>query len=305
MDALASLEHAYRYARRHYPDLEIELVLIDNMSVDPKTLEIYDDLARQPFSFHVLMTQCTVAGPAAARNVGISKASGDWIGFLDADDLLDEQGLSELLGATFGSEAVDWVIGNAALFYPDATSRMPVNPLAKYQNGKYTRIDCQRLLYHFAGFPKYYLGQMIFRARPLKQSEGFCEKHRVASDWYFLLVLAREYSAIYCPVTVIHVRRGQISHTQNPTNVGYVTFRPTIHAISERRFAAIRRVLRWTLLSQTRNARDILWTNGHSFKAALYGLFAGCLAPEKPKLILEALYCLLRRPNVKSNRSVR
>ena len=46
------------------------------------------------------------AGQAAARNLGVSKASGDWIAFFDQDDLWDPEKLEEQLAAATDDDDV-------------------------------------------------------------------------------------------------------------------------------------------------------------------------------------------------------
>lgn len=53
----------------------------------------------------------SVAGPGAARNFGLDKATGEWILFLDADDFLEPDHLENLLLAAEKSGPVDIVAG--------------------------------------------------------------------------------------------------------------------------------------------------------------------------------------------------
>src|SRR5215471_16563158 len=63
---------------------ELEVILVDNGSSDA-SLEI----AQRHESPRVALLACPRAGASAARNVGVDKARGDFIQFLDADDVLD------------------------------------------------------------------------------------------------------------------------------------------------------------------------------------------------------------------------
>jgi glycosyltransferase involved in cell wall biosynthesis len=68
---------------------QLEIVLIDDGSTDG-TAEIAEtSLKESPFPYQILRQ--LNAGAAAARNRGWRAANGDWIQFLDADDLLDSQ----------------------------------------------------------------------------------------------------------------------------------------------------------------------------------------------------------------------
>jgi glycosyltransferase involved in cell wall biosynthesis len=64
---------------QNWPDLEV--VVVDDGSKDTSV-----QIIRERFP-HVLLVQQANQGVAAARNTGIKASSGDWIAFLDADDL--------------------------------------------------------------------------------------------------------------------------------------------------------------------------------------------------------------------------
>lgn len=55
-----------------------EVIVIDNLSSVP--LEIH-----KQYPFPVLLANCKKVGPAAARNVGVSHSTGQWLLFLDSD----------------------------------------------------------------------------------------------------------------------------------------------------------------------------------------------------------------------------
>ncbi|MCA1658691.1 MAG: glycosyltransferase, partial [Verrucomicrobiaceae bacterium] len=71
-----------------------ELILIDDDSNDPETLKLLPQLAARD-SRIVLAHDDKRGGISAASNRGLEIAEGDWIGFLDHDDLLEPDALFE------------------------------------------------------------------------------------------------------------------------------------------------------------------------------------------------------------------
>ncbi|WP_027368384.1 glycosyltransferase family A protein [Desulfocurvibacter africanus] len=70
-----------------------ELIIVDDHSTDTKTLLTLEDLRTQGIT--VLSTPNGKYGPAAARNIGIIHATGDYILPLDADDIIDPSYLAK------------------------------------------------------------------------------------------------------------------------------------------------------------------------------------------------------------------
>ena len=73
---------------------EFELILVDDGSTDESTLVA--QRASEMSSFISLHRLETNRGVSAARNLGISKAKGRWITFLDSDDALPDNALKKL-----------------------------------------------------------------------------------------------------------------------------------------------------------------------------------------------------------------
>lgn len=79
-------------------ELSIEIVFVDDGSTDNSysiVVEKVGDLEKKGFS--VVVVRQDNKGPAAARNQGIRKSTGDWISFLDVDDVWYENRFEVLL----------------------------------------------------------------------------------------------------------------------------------------------------------------------------------------------------------------
>lgn len=103
---------------------DIEVILIDDCSTDASI-----DIARQIADIYMgkkivrLLSHVRNGGLAAARNTGIKAASGDFIFFIDSDDLLERNDVFERMLSTQAKYDADIVIGNSKMF-DDVTGRV-------------------------------------------------------------------------------------------------------------------------------------------------------------------------------------
>ena len=100
-EAVASIQ------AQHYPTLEI--IVVDDGSTD----DIQDVLHRLPAPIRYFRQE--PSGPSAARNRGIREAKGEFIAFLDVDDLWPPDNLSLMVDAISGSPGWDVVHGFAQI----------------------------------------------------------------------------------------------------------------------------------------------------------------------------------------------
>lgn len=76
-------------------DKDIEVLVIDDCSTDDSKEVIASYIKKSNIDIKLLSTGVN-SGPAVARNIGISKASGDYICFIDSDDCISEEYTNEL-----------------------------------------------------------------------------------------------------------------------------------------------------------------------------------------------------------------
>lgn len=83
-----------------------ELIIVENGSTDdgPKVVRKFSDS-------RIRLVVSTKLGPGAARNYGLSLAAGDWVLFLDADDLLSSDLLKTRLKASLDASRPDIIVG--------------------------------------------------------------------------------------------------------------------------------------------------------------------------------------------------
>ena len=77
---------------------DLEVIVVDDCSTDD-TVKLVREISRTDSRLTLIELKKNFGGPAGPRNIGVSKAVGDWICFLDADDLWHTSKLSLQLAA--------------------------------------------------------------------------------------------------------------------------------------------------------------------------------------------------------------
>lgn len=98
-----------------------ECIIIDDGSTD-NTKSVVDDWIKKDKRITYFSQQN--AGPTSARNNGISKAKGEYILFLDADDLLQPNKLKSHIEIFESQKSVDIAYGDARYFYGDDNTQL-------------------------------------------------------------------------------------------------------------------------------------------------------------------------------------
>ncbi|WP_329106722.1 glycosyltransferase [Micromonospora sp. NBC_01699] len=137
-------------AGQTYPDLDV--VLVDDGSTDDSG-EIAERYARTDDRFRLIRQPNR--GLGAARNTGIEAAAGDYLSFVDSDDLLPPYALEVLVGA-LRQTGSDFASGNVALLTARGLRQSPLHrgthratalrtSLKARRNLVYDRLACNKV----------------------------------------------------------------------------------------------------------------------------------------------------------------
>jgi O-antigen biosynthesis protein len=177
-----------------------ELILIDDHSTDPETLRCLTELAASD-SRIILAKDEKRRGISAASNRGLALAKGDWVGFLDHDDLLEPDALFQ---------NVKWLQKHpeADLIYSDEdklTEQGFDSPIFKPDWSPDYFLSCNYVC-HFT----------LIRRELIKQVGGFRSKFDGAQDYDLFLRVTEQTNRIdHIPRVLYHWRRTLTSTADN------------------------------------------------------------------------------------------
>jgi glycosyltransferase involved in cell wall biosynthesis len=169
-----------------------EIVVIDDASTD----DTRSVLARmQDRRIHVI--DGAGRGVSSARNIGLTVATGEFISFLDHDDMWSPGRHAALLQALLADTKTDCAIGRIRLRLEHDAIMLP--NLADLE-GQIT--------------PKLVVGTALFRRRIIDRVGGFDEEMRFCEDIdYFVRLMEQNYRFVLCDVDALIYRR----HSTNAT----------------------------------------------------------------------------------------
>jgi len=169
-------------AQRHRP---LEILVVDDGSTD-STAQIVRGYAPE-----VGLIEQDQGGHPAARNTGIRAASGEFLAFLDHDDLWSPDKLERQMACFERDAALDLVFGHILNFF---SPEMPPE-------------ERKRLAVPLRPLPGLLQGAMLARRRSFDRVGLFSEERPVGDflDWYGRAMLARMNIAML-PETVVYRR---------------------------------------------------------------------------------------------------
>jgi glycosyltransferase involved in cell wall biosynthesis len=155
------------------PDLDLEILVVDNGS--------NDDTEQVARSLGAQVLHCSIPGPAATRNVGIRAAQGDFIAFLDDDDLWLPGQLRAQLALLDARPDLDACFGQVL---PTDAEGCPLGDLYPSELSPDGDVF-EELLYRW---PQ--IGSLVVRAS-VRDSVGYQDESLLtAEDWDWLLRIA-------------------------------------------------------------------------------------------------------------------
>jgi glycosyltransferase involved in cell wall biosynthesis len=166
-----------------YPKDLLEIVIVDDGSTDGSA-EIASSCLNDTGIDHTII-RTTNGGPSRARNLGWTGSRGDWIQFLDADDLIAPHKIElQARAAVLGDPAVAVVHSGWQTLEMPHREWMPTGSVKE----PVVREDVQASLIAAEGF--IHTGSGLFRRSSLEAVGGFDERHWLIEDVDLLLRIA-------------------------------------------------------------------------------------------------------------------
>lgn len=161
---------------------DIEIICIDDQSSD-NSLEILKEFKKQDKRIKVVQREKN-GGAAAARNSGLKVAMGEYIGFVDSDDYVDEDFFEKLYDKANQTNA-DIVVGNTHTTHDNRISNNLLDEICAVSKFKFS----------------YNWWSAIYNKRIIEKNKIlFSEQYPVGEDIVFLktfLIFVNKYACVY------------------------------------------------------------------------------------------------------------
>jgi glycosyltransferase involved in cell wall biosynthesis len=186
----------------------VEVIVVDDGSTD-------DTLARLGrFEGRITVIRQEHLGPAVARNAGIRASRGEWVGFLDSDDLWMPEKIARCLAALEDARDAD-VAYTAVRIHELDTGRQ--YPLPQYtMSGNLARdlfLECKGVN----------TSTLVVRRAALDKVGLFDEEFFRAQDWDLMVRLAEQFDYVHVPeiLTERRLHSGSLSVTHQDLYAKY------------------------------------------------------------------------------------
>ena len=176
-----------------------EIIVVDDGSTDDTVERV------RAFGRRVTLYQQENAGAAAARNHGAELATGEWLAFLDADDLWAPDKLERQLDhvGELAWSHTDWFFIGA-----DHTEAVTGSSRSPQYGGS---ILPELLVCNFIGTSTLMVRQEVFR-----EVGGFDPTLRALQDWDLWLRIASKYDLAYLAEPLVYYRVHALSTSRSP-----------------------------------------------------------------------------------------
>jgi len=184
--------------------LHWEMIIVNDGSTDETSSIVTSFLSDKRISIY---TQSN-SGVCKARNVGMSKATGEFISLLDADDEFLPDNLEKKISALKKNPDADWTYSNLCLI--DENSKV----IKESTNGRGDNVLENILLWNGEVVPGP-CSNIVFRKKTIESGLSFDSEFSTAADQDFCLQLSGKHKSIFLPEVLAAYRFLENSMSRN------------------------------------------------------------------------------------------
>lgn len=190
----------------------LEIIYVCDGCTD-RTAEILYEYAAKDARIRVRV-ETTNQGAAISRNIGMSMAAGDWIIFLDADDLFDREMIEEMLNAAVNEQA------DIAGCYLEYFDNMPNKNALVYNADRkryckdYPVIETKKEMGHIMQVMDYSPCTKLVHKSIFKRKEVFFQSMPNTNDVYYAMsAVLHSNRIVYVDKVLLHYRSNKNRNT--------------------------------------------------------------------------------------------
>lgn len=258
---------------------ELELILVDDCSTDSNTVAMVRQLASSDRRV-VLIYQLINGGPARARSAGLARATYDWIGFIDSDDLWPPAKLDTVEAELQGRPDTRWISGDFSRMCHDGELRPSRHFIDGGADSGSIRCESPDLTRRLIGgwLP---LGVSVVQRELLVEAGGFDPALTYGEDWLLFIRLSLLSPMVYIKYQAYLLRRQGASMMRSPGVMSYKLVQSGLLARRDLRLRPFLRELRWW---RYRTFKDIAMNNalnGQNWWGAFFAIRALLVDPRE------------------------
>lgn len=268
-----------------------EILLVNDCSTDQETIA---SLEKWKHSSAVrVLDQAKNGGPSRARNAGLVAATGDWIAFLDADDVVAPGSIKDRVMAINLNPEIRWLVGDM-LETREVGKHVHFNSFEKAtKDGDKLGAALFRICNPIVKIASWgmlpFLGSMMIRRDLLEECGRLNEELVYGEDIHFCLVLAAVADMYWFNEPVLHLRRYHESMTKNLVRAAAEAPRASRYCLKDPRLKSIRKEMRWHYAANLRQSSGVFLQHGMRLKSIVYAARSVLWSPNDIRS-LNALY---------------